>query len=129
MAIEKDTLDQLLVGRDPKEVFNKDGLFDELKKALAERILNAELEDHLGGEPADGKPNHRNGYSKKSVLTESSKLDIRVQRDREGTFGVATKNLRPRHAAKLDPRRRSHGTIPTANAIRASFGCRRFERQ
>src|SRR5450432_3344437 len=88
MAIEKDTLDQLLVGRDPKEVFNKDGLFDELKKALAERILNAELDDHLGGEPADGKPNHRNGYSKKSVLTESSKLDIRVPRDREGTFGT-----------------------------------------
>jgi putative transposase len=86
MAIEKDTLDQLLVGRDPKEVFSKDGLFDELKKALAERILNAELDDHLGGEPADGKPNHRNGYSKKSVLTESSKLDIRVPRDREGTF-------------------------------------------
>ena len=25
MAIRKDTLDQLLDGRDPKEVFNKDG--------------------------------------------------------------------------------------------------------
>ena len=77
MAIEKDTLDQLLVGRDPKEIFSKDGLFDELKKALAERILNAELEDHLGGEPADGKPNHRNGYSK-SVLTESSTYGCRA---------------------------------------------------
>jgi len=30
-----------------KEVFSKDGLFDELKKALAERVLNAELDDHL----------------------------------------------------------------------------------
>ncbi len=39
MAIKKDTLDQLLSGRDPKEVFCKDGLFDELKKALAERVL------------------------------------------------------------------------------------------
>jgi putative transposase len=38
MAIKKDTLDQLLSGRDPKEVFSKDGLFDELKKALAERV-------------------------------------------------------------------------------------------
>ena len=28
MAIKKDTLDQLLSGRDPKEVFSKDGLFD-----------------------------------------------------------------------------------------------------
>jgi putative transposase len=26
MAIEKDVLDQLLAGRDPKEVFSKDGL-------------------------------------------------------------------------------------------------------
>ena len=41
MAIKKDTVDQLLSGRDPKEVFSKDGLFDELKKALAERVLNA----------------------------------------------------------------------------------------
>jgi putative transposase len=30
MAIKKETLDHLLDGRDPKEVFNKDGLFDEL---------------------------------------------------------------------------------------------------
>ena len=42
MAIEKDLLDQLLAGRDPKDVFNKDGLVDELKKALSERILNAD---------------------------------------------------------------------------------------
>ena len=34
MAIEKELLDQLLAGRDPKDVFNKDGLVDELKKAL-----------------------------------------------------------------------------------------------
>ena len=86
MAIKKDTLDQLLSGRDPKEVFSKDGLFDELKKALAERVLNAELDDHLEGEAAAGKSNHRNGYSKKTVLTETSKIDIKVPRDREGSF-------------------------------------------
>jgi putative transposase len=86
MAIKKDTLDQLLSGRDPKDVFSKDGLFDELKKALAERVLNAELDDHLDGEAAAGKGNHRNGYSKKTVLTETSRIDIKVPRDREGTF-------------------------------------------
>lgn len=35
MVIKKDTLDQLLAGRDPRAVFAKDGLVDELKKALA----------------------------------------------------------------------------------------------
>ena len=61
MAIRKDTLDQLLDGRDPKEVFNKDGLFDELKKALGERALNAEINDHLGGEAAEGILSHQPG--------------------------------------------------------------------
>ena len=42
MAIEKELLDQLLAGRDPNEVFATDGLLDDLKKALSERILNAE---------------------------------------------------------------------------------------
>jgi putative transposase len=86
MAIKKGTLDELLSGRDPKQVFSKDGLFDELKKALAERVLNAELDEHLDGEAAAGKANHRNGYSKKTVLTGSAKLDLRIPRDREGTF-------------------------------------------
>jgi putative transposase len=58
MAIKKDTLDELRSGRDPKAVFSKDGLFDELKKALAERVLNAELDEHLEGEAAAGKGNH-----------------------------------------------------------------------
>ena len=35
MAIKKDTLDDLLAGRDPKAVFSKDGLFDELSSGGA----------------------------------------------------------------------------------------------
>ena len=72
--------------RDPKDMFSNDGLFDELKKALAERVSNAELDDHLEGEAAAGKSNHRNGYSKKTVLTETSKIDVKLPRDREGSF-------------------------------------------
>ena len=86
MAIKRDTLDGLLAGRDPQAVLAKDGLFDELKKALAERVLNAEIDDHLDGEAAAGKRNSRNGCSKKTVLTETSKLDLRIPRDRERTF-------------------------------------------
>lgn len=86
MAIEKDLLDQLLAGRDPKDVFNKDGLVDELKKALSERILNTELDEHLDDENVEGKGNHRNGYSRKSVLTGTSKMTLSIPRDRAGTF-------------------------------------------
>ena len=86
MAIEKDRLGDLLAGHDPKAVFSKDGLFDELKKALAERVLNAESDDHLDTEGTEGSRNRRNGYSKKTVLTETAKIDVRVPRDREGTF-------------------------------------------
>ena len=86
MAIKREILDQFLDGSDPKEVFNKGGLLDELKKALAERILNAELDEHLEAEASEGRRNHRNGHSTKKVITETSKLDIRIPRDREGTF-------------------------------------------
>ena len=43
-------VDQLLEGRDPATVFESGGLVDELKKRLAERMLNGEMEHHLGAE-------------------------------------------------------------------------------
>jgi putative transposase len=86
MAIEKELLDQLLAGRDPNEVFTKDGLLDDLKKALSERILNAELDEHLDVERVEGSANRRNGHSKKSVLTGTSKMTLSIPRDRAGTF-------------------------------------------
>jgi putative transposase len=86
MAIEKELLDQLLAGRDPKELFSKNGLLDDLKKALSERILNAELDEHLDGERVEGSINRRNGTSKKTVLTGSSKIELSMPRDREGRF-------------------------------------------
>jgi putative transposase len=52
MAIKKGALDELLSGRHPKQVLSKDDLFDELKKALAERVLIAELDERRDGETA-----------------------------------------------------------------------------
>jgi putative transposase len=40
MAIKKEILDELLKDKDPKTMFSSDGLLGELKKALAERVLN-----------------------------------------------------------------------------------------
>lgn len=86
MAIDKELLDQLLAGRDPLELFAKDGLIDELKKALSEQMLSAELDDHLELEAEAGADNRRNGSSKKTMLTGSSKVTLDIPRDRSGTF-------------------------------------------
>src|SRR5689334_5631546 len=77
-------LDQLLAGADPKTAFDPNGLLDVLKKALAERILNAEMDHHLAGEGGTG--NGRNGYGRKSVITDTGKLELQIPRDRQASF-------------------------------------------
>jgi putative transposase len=76
-------LDQLLAGADPKTAFDPNGLLDELKKALAERVLNAEMDHHLASEEAD---NRRNGYGRKTVVTDTGKIELEVPRDRQASF-------------------------------------------
>lgn len=75
-------LDQLLAGADPKTAFDPNGLLDGLKKALAERVLNAEMDHHLAGESG----NSRNGYGAKTVLTETGRIDLAIPRDRQSSF-------------------------------------------
>jgi putative transposase len=75
-------VDQLLAGADPKTAFDPNGLLDGLKKALAERVLNAEMDHHLAGESG----NSRNGYGAKTVLTETGRIDLAIPRDRQATF-------------------------------------------
>ena len=43
--IKPELIDELLSGRDPKTLFESEGLLDELKKALAERVLNCPSRD------------------------------------------------------------------------------------
>jgi Transposase and inactivated derivatives len=82
-SIPDDLLDALLAGTDAKSALDPNGLLDSLKKALAERVLNAEMDVHLG-DAGDG--NSRNGYGRKTVLTDSGKMEIAVPRDRHSTF-------------------------------------------
>jgi putative transposase len=79
-------LDQLLGGADAKTAFDPNGLLDDLKKALAERALNAEIDHHLDGEAVEGRSNSRNGYGKKTVLTDTGRMELEVPRDRLSTF-------------------------------------------
>jgi putative transposase len=90
-TIAPEVLDQLLANyAKPEDLLGEEGLFKQLKKALIERALGAELTDHLGyekGDPAGrGSGNNRNGVSSKTVLTDDGEIEIAVPRDRAGTF-------------------------------------------
>ena len=82
-------LDELLKGQDPKTALSSAGLFGDLKKALAERMLNAELDHHLSRPEEEASGNHRNGTSSKTVLTAEEKLELEIPRDRQGRFEPA----------------------------------------
>jgi len=73
----------------------------QLQKALAERVLKAELTQHLGY-PAGGEPgpdgNVRNGTTPKTILTESGRIDLDIPRDRGGSF---TPQFVPKGARRL----------------------------
>jgi putative transposase len=76
--------------RNPQDLFGPEGLFHRLKGALMERMLDEELTEHLGFEKnavgGKGSGNTRNGYTTKQIKTESGPVEIRVPRDRRGTF-------------------------------------------
>lgn len=91
MTFDPKLLDQLLAGCErPEDILGADGLFAQIKKALAERALAAELGHHLQVEAAAGAGttprNHRNGSSAKTVQTETGALTLAIPRDRAGTF-------------------------------------------
>ena len=90
-TITPELLDQLLANYEkPEDLTGEDGLFKQLKKALIERALGAELTEHLGYEKGDPggrrSGNSRNGTSAKTILTEDGEIDIAVPRDRAGSF-------------------------------------------
>jgi len=90
-TITPELLDQLLANYEkPEDLTGDDGLFKQLKKALIERALGAELSAHLGyekGDPAGrGSGNSRNGTSSKTILTEDGEIPIAIPRDRVGSF-------------------------------------------
>lgn len=79
------------------------GLLPELIKAVLERGLAVELDDHLGyvkGDPAGrGSPNSRNGFTPKTLGTQVGPVPLDVPRDRQGSFDP---RLVPKGARRLD---------------------------
>jgi len=89
--IDESLLDELLKGCErPEDLLGDGGLMKDLKKALMERMLGAELTEHLGYEHNHEAPpvqtNRRNGASRKTVKGEDGAFEIAVPRDREGSF-------------------------------------------
>ncbi len=91
MAIKQEIIDDLLANyQNPEDLLGDDGVFKQLKKALLERALNAELDDHLGYEKGEVKGrnggNSRNGYGTKRVKGDDGEVTIDVPRDRDSSF-------------------------------------------
>jgi putative transposase len=89
--IDEAVLDELLKGCErPEDLMADGGLMKELRKALMQRMLGAELTDHLGyehgQEPPPVQTNRRNGVSRKTLRSEDGAFEIEVPRDREGSF-------------------------------------------
>jgi putative transposase len=93
-------LDDLVTG--PMSAAEVQAVSLAVKQALIERAMGAELSHHLGyraGEPPPApQPNHRNGHSAKTVLTDDGPVRIAMPRDREGTFEPL---LIPKHARRF----------------------------
>ena len=87
----RELLDELLSGVErPEDLLGDKGLMKELKVRLMERMLGAELTEHLGyephGEPASQQSNRRNGAARKVLKGNDGAVPIDIPRDRDGSF-------------------------------------------
>lgn len=88
-SAKQEFIDSLLEGCSSEEdLFGPEGVFTKLKGAVMERLLEAEMSEHLGHEKQGRRRsgNGRNGHTAKTVQTETGPVEIQVPRDREGTF-------------------------------------------
>ena len=92
MNITEKTLDNLIgEARTEDDIFGKNGLVKTLSKKIIERILESEMDYHLGyskhDKAGDNSGNSRNGKSDKKVILDNGKIDIKVPRDRNSGVG------------------------------------------
>ncbi len=91
MPISDKLIDQLLEGCDsPEDILGEAGLLKQLTKKVAERALNAEMEQHLGyakhAPEGRNSGNSRNGKSSKKVRSVHGEIELDIPRDRSGSF-------------------------------------------
>src|SRR5215510_3917758 len=82
---KQEFIDALISGcTSEDDLFGPEGVFTKLKGAVMERLLEAEMSEHLGHERQGRRrsTNARNGHSSKTVQTETGPVEINVPRDR-----------------------------------------------
>ena len=89
--ISNELVEELLSKADPSKLFGREGLFQQLKKQLVEKILESELEHELGyskhSKISKVDNNRRNGSYEKTVIDDDGrKVTLEIPRDREGEF-------------------------------------------
>ena len=84
-----------LVDQASKAITSEDDMAEAMKfirKSFYEKALNAELDEHLGYDKhnVSDSSNARNGYSSKTIYSDSGALEIQTPRDRNGDFEPKT---------------------------------------
>jgi putative transposase len=106
-TVRDEIIDELLGNtKNAEDLFGKDGLLKNLSKRLMERLLEAEMTNHLGymkhAIEGNNTGNSRNGKSKKTVKTGNGNIEIAVPRDRESEFTPVLIEKRHSRLAGLD---------------------------
>jgi putative transposase len=91
MGIDTKLIDDLLVGyTKPEQIVGENGLLKQLTKAVLERMMHAEMADHLGYQKHDpagyNTGNSRNGTSRKKLKGDFGEIELETPRDRSGSF-------------------------------------------
>ena len=102
-AIIEQIISQLdLSGMTQEKLFGQDGIIKNLTSRLLNRILEAEMDVHLGykkhSNNGDKSGNSRNGYSKKKILTHDQNVELNIPRDRNSEFEP---EIVPKYAKRL----------------------------
>ena len=83
----------------------------EMFRDVIQTVMEVEMDEELGRqrckrlEAAEGEPrNYRNGYSKKTVKTQLGEVDIKVPRDRNGSYEPKIISKYDRNAEGMEER-------------------------
>lgn len=97
-----------LLSKQCKNLGDVHKLLKSLFKGTLEEMLEAEMEEHLGYQKHDfvgnNSGNSRNGYGKKTIQTEIGETELRVPRDRNGTFDPQVIEKRQTKSEDLESR-------------------------